>query len=46
MSSVYDKMTEIEREAACYLEEKGVWWQFEFEVARAPKGVRFVGFTI
>lgn len=32
MSSVYDKMTEIEREVACYLEEKGIWWQFEFPV--------------
>jgi len=32
--SVYNKMTETEREVASYLEEKGLWWQFEFPCAR------------
>ena len=32
MGSIYDKMTETEREVANYLEEKGLWWQFEFPV--------------
>jgi len=32
MGSVYDKMTDTEKEVAYYLEEKGLWWKFEFPV--------------
>ena len=30
--SVYEKMTESEREVAKYLTEKAIWWKFEFPV--------------
>ena len=30
--SVYEKMTESEREVARFLDKKGLWWEFEFPV--------------
>ena len=32
MGSVYDKMTDPEKEVAEYFEEKDLWWQYEFPV--------------